>query len=77
MTPVEKPKRPSSAYNEATSIKIGLKETESNKACTRLIRKKSYELVYFLWSYDVHPSEFAIRSDTSKVRIDIKSIDAF
>ena len=36
------------------STKIGLKETESNKACTRVIRKKSYELVRFLRSYDVN-----------------------
>ena len=45
MTPVEKLKRPTSAYNEAISTKIYLKETESSKACTRLIRKKLYELV--------------------------------
>ena len=36
------------------SVLVGLKETESNKACTRLIRKKLYELVQFLWSYDVN-----------------------
>ena len=29
------------------SSKIGLKETESDKACTRVIRRKSYELVRF------------------------------
>ena len=34
--------------------KVGLQETESNKACTRIIRKKSYELVHFLQSYDVN-----------------------
>ena len=69
---MEKPKIHCSGYNEAIITKLDFKETESNKACTRLIRKKSYELVYFLWSYDVHPSEFAIRSDTSKVRVDNK-----
>ena len=42
------------------STKVGLKETERNKASTRIIRKKSYELVRFLWSYEVHPFEFAI-----------------
>ena len=71
---MEKSKQASSGYSEAITTRIGFKETESNKAWTRLIRKKSYELVYFLWSYDVHPSEFAIRSDTSKVRVDNKSI---
>ena len=40
MTPVEKPKRPSSAYNEAVSTKIDLKETKNNKACTRVICKE-------------------------------------
>jgi len=59
------------------STKIGLKETESNKASTRIIRKKSYELIWFLWSYEVHPSEFAIRSDRGDVRIDIKSFEPF
>ena len=77
MTPVEKPKKPSSAYNEAISMKIGLEETESNKACTCLICKKSYELVRFLWSYDVHPSEFAIHSGGCKVRVDNKTIHVF
>ena len=35
MTLVEKSKRPSSAYNKAILTKIGLKETEESKACTR------------------------------------------
>ena len=64
-----------SAYNKAISTKIGLKETESNKACTRIIRKKSYELCQFLWSYEVHSSKFAIYSGGCKVRVDNKSID--
>ena len=57
------------------STKIGVKETERNKACTHLIRKNSYELVRFLWSYKVHTSEFTSRSDTSKVRVNKKSIN--
>ena len=61
-----------SVLREAIITRIGSVEGGYNEACTRLIRKKSYELVYFLWSYDVHPSEFAIRSDTSKVRVDNK-----
>ena len=60
------------SITRVNSTKIGLKETEINKVCTRVIRTKLYELVRFLWSYDVHPSEFAIRSDTSKVRVGIK-----
>ena len=32
------------------SVLVGLKETESNKVCTRLIRKNSYESVQFLRS---------------------------
>ena len=60
------------SITEVKTSEIGLKETEKNKASTRLIFKKLYELVRFLWSYDVHPSEFAIRSDTSKVRVDNK-----
>ena len=59
------------------STKIGLKETESNKAFTRVIRKKSYELVRFLWSYEVHPFEFAIHSGGCKVRVNNKTIHVF
>ena len=77
MTLVEKPKRPSSAYNEAISTKIGLKETEAFKECTRLIRKESYEFVRFLRSYKVHPFEFAIRSDRGDLRMNIKSFEPF
>ena len=50
---------------------------EESKACTCVIRKKSYQLVQNLLSYKVHTSEFAIRSDTSKVRVDNKSIHPF
>ena len=77
MAPVEKSKKPSSAYNETITTKLGLKETEESKACTRLIRKKSYELVRFLRSYKVHTSKFAIHSGGCKVRVDIKLIDPF
>ena len=59
------------------STKIGLKETGRNKACTRVICKKLYELVRFLWSYKVHTSEFAIYSGGCKVRVDNKTIYAF
>ena len=59
------------------STKVGLKETESNKACTRSIRKKYYEFIWFLWSYKVHPFEFAIHSGGCKVRVNIKTIHVF
>ena len=41
------------SITKAKSINVGLKETEESKACTHLIRKKSYELVSFLRSYKV------------------------
>ena len=59
------------------STKIGLKEMESNKACTRIIRKKLYKLVQFLRSYRVHTSEFAIHLGRCKVRVDNKIIHVF
>ena len=55
------------------SLEHGLKETERNKVYTRGIRKKYYEMVWFLWSYKVRTSEFAIRSDRGDLRMDIKS----
>ena len=57
--------------------KIGLKEPESNKASTRVIRKKSYELVQFLRSSKVHTCEYGHGRDTSKVRVDNKTIHVF
>ena len=54
-----------------------MKETESNKACTRLIRKKLYELVQILRSYKVQQVEVGHGRDTSKVRVDNKSIRPF
>ena len=36
------------------STKLGLKETEESKACTRIIRKKLYESFHFLQSYNVN-----------------------
>ena len=68
----EKCNKASISITRVKSTNIGLKETEINKACTRIIRKKSYELIQFLWSYDVHPSEFAIYSGGCKVRVDNK-----
>ena len=59
-----------SANNDSISItrvkstKIGLKETESNKACTRSIRKKSYEMVDFLRSYEVQQVKCGHGRDT-------------
>ena len=49
------------------STKIGLKETESNKAFTRVIRNKLYGLLKFLRSYKVQQVEFFIRSDRCEV----------
>ena len=43
---------------EAKATKVGLNETESDKANTRVIRKKLYELVRFSRSYDVHTFYF-------------------
>ena len=62
---------------EATTTDIGLKETESIKACTRVIRKKSYELVQFLWSYKVQRQIFHPFRDRFKVRVDNKTIHVF
>ena len=52
------------------STKIGLKETESNKACTGLIRKKLYELVRFYsrtmftkWNHD----KFEVRMNNKSI----------
>ena len=59
------------------STKIGLKEAESDKACTRLIGKKLYELVQFLRSYEVHPLKFGHGRDRFKVEVDNKPIHAF
>ena len=59
------------------STKIGLKETDGNKASTRVIRKKSYELVPFLWLSKVHTCKYGHGWDTSKVRVDNKTIHAF
>ena len=77
MTPVEKSKKPISEYNKAISTKIDLKETKNNKACTRVICKKSYGLIRFLWSSKVHTCEYGHGRDTSKVRVDNKTIHVF
>jgi len=45
MNKIKTADKASKLNTKAKSTKIGLKETERNKACTRLIRKKSYELV--------------------------------
>ena len=54
MNKIKTADKASISNTKAKSTKIGLKETERNKACTRSIRKKLYALVRFLWSYDVH-----------------------
>ena len=74
---IENCNKNSKSITKVKSTKIGLKETESQKACTRIIRKKSYELVQFLRSYKVDTSEFAIRSDRGDLRMDIKSFEPF
>ena len=51
---IENCNKDSILITRAESSKIGLKETEESKACTRLIRRKLYELVHFLQSYDVN-----------------------
>jgi hypothetical protein len=43
-----------SASRKAIITRIGSVELGYYKACTGLIRKKSYELVHFLQSYDVN-----------------------
>ena len=50
------------------SMKIGLKGTKSNKACTRAIYEKSYELVWFLQSYKVLQRRIFIRSEIGAIR---------
>ena len=72
---MEKSETRFSGYREAIITRIRSVEGEYYKACTGVIRKKSYELVQFLRSYDVHPSEFAIHSDKGEVGVDNKSID--
>ena len=57
------------SITEAISTKIGLKETESNKACTRLICKKSYELVRFSRSYKVRRVEYGHGRDKSEEEV--------
>ena len=54
MNKIKTADKASISNTEAKSTEIGLIETERNKAYTRLICKKLYELVRFLWSYDVH-----------------------
>ena len=51
---VKKSKRLSSVSRRAIITRIGSVERGYYKACTGVIRKKSYELVYFLQSYDVN-----------------------
>ena len=64
-------------HTRVKSTKIVLKKMESNKACTWLICKKSYEFVWFLWSYKVHTSDFVICFNTTKVRVDNRLIHPF
>ena len=71
---IESYNKASISITGAKSIKTGLKETERTKACTRIIRKKSYELALFLQSYKEHTFEFAILSGGCKVVVDNKSI---
>ena len=53
MAPVEKSKRPSSAYNETITTKIGLKETEEHTVLFSGTLLNSAQLELFLKSYDV------------------------
>ena len=72
---MEKSKTRFSGYREAIITRIGSVEGRYYTACTGVIRKKSYELVNFLQSYDVHKVEFSIRSNRCEVGVDNKSID--
>ena len=65
---IENCNKSSISIKRVKSTKIGLKETESNKACTRLIRKKSYELVWFLRSCKVQCRILKNKNKTWKVR---------
>ena len=51
---MEKSKTRFSGYREAIITQIESVEREFYKACTGMIRKKSYELVNVLQSYDVN-----------------------
>ena len=62
---LEKSKIISSASRGAIITQIGSVERGYAKACTGVIRKKSYELYHFLQSYDVQQEEFSIHSDRS------------
>ena len=58
------------------SPEIGLKETDSNKACTREIRKKSYELVRFLRSYKVQWVEYGQGRDKSEEEVKYRTTNS-
>ena len=51
---LEKSKRASSVSREAKTTRIDTVEQGYYKACTGVIRKKSYELIHFLQWYDVN-----------------------
>ena len=74
---IENCNKSSISIKRVKSTKIGLKETESNKACTSLICNKSYELVRFLWSYEIHPFEFAIHSGGCEVWAEYRIANRF
>ena len=68
---MEKSKQDSSTSRRAIITQIGPVEQGYYEACTGIIRKKLYELVHFLQSYDVREVEFLNNSDKDEVRIDI------
>ena len=57
---MEKSKQDSSTSRRAIITQIGPVEQGYYEACTGIIRKKLYELVHFLQSYDVREVEFFI-----------------
>ena len=70
---LEKSKRLISASRRVIITRIRSVELGYYKACTGVIRKKSYEIVHFLQSYDLFP----INSDKGKVWVDIKLFGPF
>ena len=49
---------------------------ENNKACTRVIRKKSYELIRFLRSYKVQQIKFGHSCDRSEEEVKYGTTDS-
>ena len=66
---IENCNKSSISIKRVKSTKIGLKETESNKACTRLICKKLYQLFQFLRSHEIQQVKYEHGRDKSEQEV--------